>query len=81
MVFDISLEMQSDSKTYANVQDDEITDRIKYCTITVHNIKSACACRKFTLHRQLEILNELLPKASFEPNEKMRCLFGMVKRF
>ena len=33
MVFDISLEMQSDSKNYASVQDEEITD-------LVHTIKS-----------------------------------------
>ena len=28
-----------------------------------------------------ELFNELLQKASFEPNEKMRCLFGIAKRF
>ena len=39
--------------------------------------------RKFTLTSavKLEIFNELLQKASFEPNEKMRCLFGTAKRF
>ena len=36
MVFDVSLEMQSDSKNYVGVQDDEITE-------PVHTIKSACA--------------------------------------
>ena len=36
MVFGVSLEMQSDSKTYVSVQDDEITE-------LVHTIKSACA--------------------------------------
>ena len=71
MVFDVSLEKQSDSKNYVSVQDDEITK-------LVHTIKSACALRS---HRQLEIFNELLQKASFEPNEKMRCLFGVAKWF
>ena len=33
MVFDVSLEIQSDSKNYVGVQDDEITD-------PVHTIKS-----------------------------------------
>ena len=33
MVFDVSLEMQSDSKNYVNVQDDEIIE-------FVHSIKS-----------------------------------------
>ena len=36
MVFDVSLEMQSDSKNYVRLQDDEITE-------SVHTIKSACA--------------------------------------
>ena len=27
------------------------------------------------------MFNELLQKASFEPNGKMRCLFGIAKRF
>ena len=36
MVFDVSLEMQSDSKIYGSVQDDEISE-------LVHTIKSACA--------------------------------------
>ena len=36
MVFDVSLEMQSDSKNYVDVQGDEITE-------PVHTIKSACA--------------------------------------
>ena len=33
---DVSLEMQSDSKNYVGLQDDEITE-------PVHTIKSACA--------------------------------------
>ena len=36
MVFDVSLEMQSDSKNYVGVQDDEIAE-------PVHTIQSACA--------------------------------------
>ena len=36
MVSDVSLEMQSDSKNYVGLQDDEITE-------PVHTIKSACA--------------------------------------
>ena len=64
MVFDVSLEMQSDSKNYVYVQDDEIIE-------PVHTL----------IHRQLELFNELLQKASFEPNGKMRCLFGIAKRF
>ena len=36
MVYDVSLEMQSDSKNYVGLQDDEITE-------PVHTIKSACA--------------------------------------
>ena len=36
MVFDVSLEMQSDSKSYVSVQDDEITE-------LVHTIKSVFA--------------------------------------
>ena len=36
MVSDVSLEMQSDSKNYVGLQDDEITE-------LVHTIKSACA--------------------------------------
>ena len=76
MVFDLSLEMQSDSKNYVSVQDDEITE-------LVNTIKSICArhLENFRLHRQFEIFNKLLEKASFEPNEKMRCLFGIAKRF
>ena len=77
MIFDVSLEMQSDSKNYViSVQDDEVTE-------LVHTIKSACAwhLENLRLHRQLEIFNELLLKASFEPNEKMRCLFGIARRF
>ena len=44
MVFDVSLEMQNDSKNYVSVQDDEMT----------------------------EVFNELLQKASFQPNDWMR---------
>ena len=33
-----------------------------------------------TLKIYAYILNELPQKASFEPNEKMRCLFGIAKR-
>ena len=61
MIFDVSLEMQSDSKNYViSVQDDEVTE-------LVHTIKSACAwhLENLRLHRQLEIFNELLLKASF----------------
>ena len=36
MVSDVSLEMQSDSKNYVGLQDDEITE-------PVHTIKLACA--------------------------------------
>ena len=36
VIFDVSLEMQSDSKNYVGVQDDEITE-------LVHTIKSTCA--------------------------------------
>ena len=36
MVSDVSLEMQSDSKNYVGLQDDEKTE-------PVHTIKSACA--------------------------------------
>ena len=36
MVSEVSLEMQSDSKNYVGLQDDEITE-------PVHTIKSACA--------------------------------------
>ena len=36
MVSDVSLEMQSDSKNYVGLHDDEITE-------PVHTIKSACA--------------------------------------
>ena len=76
MVFDVSLEMQSDSKNYVSVQDNEIFE-------LVHTIKSPCASHfeKLRLNRQLEIFNELLQKASFEPDEKMRCLFGIAIRF
>ena len=44
MVSDVSLEMQSDSKNYVGLQDDEITE-------PVHTIKSASAwhLKKFTL--------------------------------
>ena len=42
MVFGVSLEMQSDSKSYVSVQDDEITE-------LVHAIKSARAWHPFTL--------------------------------
>ena len=36
MILDVSFEMQSESKNYVSVQDDEITE-------LVHTIKSACA--------------------------------------
>ena len=77
MVFDVSLEMQSDSKNYVSVQDDEITE-------FVHTVKSACAwlhLQNLRLYRQLKMFSELLQKASFEPNKKMRCLFGIAKWF
>ena len=76
MVSDVSSEMQSDSKNYLSVQDDEITE-------LVHTTKSACVwhSENLRLHRQLEIFIELLQKASFEPNEKLWCLFGIAKRF
>ena len=76
MVSDVSLEMQSDSKNYVGLQDDKITE-------PVHTIKSACAwhLENLRLYRHLEIINELLQKASFEPNGMMRCLFGIAKRF
>ena len=71
MVFDVSLEMQSDSKNYISVQEDEVAE-------LVHTIKSASAwhLENLRLHRQLE----LLQKASFEPDEKMWCLFEIAKR-
>ena len=52
MLFDVSLEMQSDSKNYVGVQDDEVTE-------LVYTIKSGCACHleNLRLHRQLEIFN------------------------
>ena len=68
MVFDVSLEMQSDSENYVSMQDDQITDLMQ----TQYKIGRCLT--------QLEIFNELLQKASFEPNEKMRCLFGIAKR-
>ena len=76
MVFDVSLEMQSDSKNYVSAQDDLVTK-------LVHTIKSACAwhLENIRLHRQLEIFHELLQKASVKPNEKMRCLFGKARQF
>ena len=60
MVFDVSLEMQSESKNYVSVQDDEITE-------LMHTIKSACAShlQNLRLHQPLEICYELLRKASF----------------
>ena len=68
MVFDVSSEMQSDSKYYVIVQDDEITE-------LVHTAKS-----DIRLHQKLEIVNRKLQEAYFEPNEKLRCLFGIAKR-
>ena len=67
---------RADSKNYVGLQDDEITE-------PVHTIKSTRAwhLENLRLHRQLEIFNELQQKASFEPNEKMRCLLGIAKRF
>ena len=35
MVFDVSLEMQSDSKNYFSVQDDEITEACEYYKIGI----------------------------------------------
>ena len=60
MAFDVSLGMQSDSKNYVSVQDDEITE-------LVYTIKLGCAwhLENLRLHRQLEICNKLLQKASF----------------
>ena len=76
MVFDVSLEMESDSKNCVSVQYGEITE-------LVYTIKLACAwhLKNLCLHRQLEIFNELLQKASFDHNEKIRCLFEVAKRF
>ena len=67
MVFDVPLEMPSDSKNYVSVQDDEI----RACAY--YKIGMYLILRKFAL--------TLLKKASFEPNEKMRCFFGIAKRF
>ena len=60
MVFDVSLEMQRNSKkyNYVSVQDDEITK-------LVHTVKSVClTLENLRLHRQLVTLNEL-PQISF----------------
>ena len=60
MVFDVSLEMQRNSKkyNYVSVQDDEITK-------LVHTVKSVClTLENLCLHRQLVTLNEL-PQISF----------------
>ena len=36
---------------------------------------------KFSLHWQLEIFLGVRQTASFDPNEKIQCLFGIAKRF
>ena len=54
----------------------------KLCSFVRRRNNRACAyyeigiCLTLFLHRQLEIFIEHRQKASFEPNEKMRCLFG-----
>ena len=61
MVFDISLEMQKNSKkyNYVSVQDDEITE-------LVHTIKSVyLILENLLLHRQLVTLSELLQISFF----------------
>ena len=45
MVFDVSLEMQSDSKNYVGVQDDEITEPVR----AYYKIGMSLTLRKFTL--------------------------------
>ena len=46
MVFDVSLEMQSDSKNYVSVQDDEITELVR----------SAAFCNNDAFCNKLRIL-------------------------
>ena len=67
MVFDISLEMQSDSKNYATVQDEEITD-------LVHTIKSQMVFIRLPVTvsnglnaRQSELFTEFRLKFSIKP--------------
>ena len=64
MAFDVSLEMQSDSKNYVSVQDDN-----RACTY--YKIGTCLTLENLRLHRPLEIFKELLRTASFKPNEKM----------
>ena len=57
MVFDLSLEMQSDSKNYVTVQDDEITELVD--TIKSNTIKSNCSRkRRLNLMRRCDVCLE-----------------------
>ena len=58
MVFGVSLEMQSASKTYVSVQDDEITE-------LVHTIKSACAWHLFTLASAVRDIKRIATEGFF----------------
>ena len=77
IAFDVSLEMQSNSKNYVSVQDDEVTASLYY------EIGMGLTLGKFTLTSagRDTVFIELLEKASFVPNEKMRYLFGIAKQF
>ena len=72
MAFDAFLDMNSDSKNYVRLQDDEIFK-------LGHTIKSARAC--LCVHQQLEIFIELRQRPSFKPNKKMKCFSRIAKRF
>ena len=64
MVFGVSLEMQSDSKSYVSVQDDEITE-------LVHTIKSQWSLSDY-LHGLESGLNARLSKLFTEFPQKAR---------
>ena len=71
MVFDVSLEMQSNSENCLSVQDDKITKHVH--TVKWHVLDTL---KNLRLHRQLEICNKLLQEASFEPDEKMQFVWN-----
>ena len=69
--FHVSLEMQSNSKNYVSVQDDEKTELVLWNRHVLFTLTSAVRDTVFI---------ELLQKAFFEPNGKKRCLFRWIAK-
>ena len=69
-VFDVSLEMQSDSKNYVRLQDD--AGNIRAWAYHKIGMSLCLTLKKFTLTSAVRDIYRIGAKTSFKPNEKMR---------